>query len=67
MDLESDGGPQRGQRSRLIEELTDEELELIATARVSAEYDHLNALLDDDSETSALSATVGMRASEPPS
>jgi hypothetical protein len=33
-------------RARRIEELTDDELALIDEARVSAEYDHLNALLD---------------------
>jgi PHD/YefM family antitoxin component YafN of YafNO toxin-antitoxin module len=34
-------------RARRIEELTDDELAIIDEARVSAEYDHLNALLDD--------------------
>lgn len=34
-------------RARRIEELTDEELTMISEARVSAEHDHLNALLDD--------------------
>jgi len=34
-------------RARRIEELTDDELEMISEARVSAEHDHLNALLDD--------------------
>lgn len=34
-------------RSRSIEELTDDELKMISEARVSAEHDHLNALLDD--------------------
>ncbi len=34
-------------RARRIEELTDEELVMISEARVSAEHDHLNALLDD--------------------
>ena len=34
-------------RSRRIEELTDQELTMIGEARMSAEYDHLNALLDD--------------------
>ena len=47
MDPKSDGGPPGTQRARFIEELSDEELELIAAARVSAEHDHLNALLDD--------------------
>jgi PHD/YefM family antitoxin component YafN of YafNO toxin-antitoxin module len=34
-------------RSRRIEELSDDELKLISEARVAAEHDHLNALLDD--------------------
>jgi len=34
-------------RARLIEELTEDELAIIDEARVSAEYDHLNARLDD--------------------
>jgi hypothetical protein len=34
-------------RSRGIEELTDGELAMIDQSRVSAEHDHLNALLDD--------------------
>ena len=34
-------------RARRIEELTDEELAMIDKARVAAEHDHLNALLDD--------------------
>jgi PHD/YefM family antitoxin component YafN of YafNO toxin-antitoxin module len=34
-------------RARSIEELTDEELTMIGEARVSAEHDHLNALLDE--------------------
>ena len=34
-------------RARRIEELTDDELALIGEARVSAEHDYLNALLDD--------------------
>jgi hypothetical protein len=34
-------------RSRLIEDLTDQELAMISEARVSAEHNHLNALLDD--------------------
>jgi len=34
-------------RSRRIEELSDDELTMISEARVSAEHDHLNALLDD--------------------
>ncbi len=34
-------------RARRIEELTDDELKMISEARVSAEHDHLNALLDD--------------------
>jgi len=34
-------------RSRSIEDLTDRELEMISAARVSAEHDHVNALLDD--------------------
>lgn len=34
-------------RSRSIEDLTDQEMAMIASARVSAEHDHLNALLDD--------------------
>ena len=33
-------------RSRLIEELDDEELAMIEGARVAPEHDHLNALLD---------------------
>jgi hypothetical protein len=34
-------------RARRINELTDEELAMISEARVSAEHDHLNELLDD--------------------
>jgi hypothetical protein len=34
-------------RARRIEDLTDDELEMVSQARVSAEHDHLNALLDD--------------------
>ena len=34
-------------RARHVTELTDEELTLISEARVSAEHDPLNALLDD--------------------
>jgi PHD/YefM family antitoxin component YafN of YafNO toxin-antitoxin module len=34
-------------RSRRIEELTEDELALIGQARVAAEHDHLNDLLDD--------------------
>lgn len=34
-------------RTRRIEELTDEELAMIAAARVPKEHDHLNTLLDD--------------------
>lgn len=34
-------------RARRIDELTDAELAMIDEARVSAEHDHLNALLDD--------------------
>ena len=34
-------------RSRTIEELSEAEVEAIAQSRVPAEYDHLNALLDD--------------------
>lgn len=34
-------------RARRIEALTDEELAMISEARVSAEHDHLNTLLDD--------------------
>lgn len=34
-------------RSRAIEELSDEELAMIAQAHVPAEYDHLNSLLDE--------------------
>lgn len=34
-------------RARRIEDLTDEELAMIDKARVSAEHDHLDALLDD--------------------
>jgi PHD/YefM family antitoxin component YafN of YafNO toxin-antitoxin module len=37
-------------RARRIEELTDDELAMISEARVSAEHDHLNALLDDYGE-----------------
>ena len=34
-------------RSRLAEEFSDAELEMIAKAKVPPEYEHLNALLDD--------------------
>ena len=34
-------------RARSIEELTDDELAMIAQARVPAEYDHLNSVLDE--------------------
>jgi hypothetical protein len=34
-------------RVRGVEDLTDEELTMISEARVSAQHDHLNALLDD--------------------
>ena len=34
-------------RSRRIEELSDQELAMISEARVPAEHDHLDALLDD--------------------
>jgi hypothetical protein len=34
-------------RLDLIEDLTDQELAMISEARVSAEHNHLNALLDD--------------------
>jgi hypothetical protein len=34
-------------RARRIDDLTDDELTMISEARVSAEHDHLNALLDD--------------------
>ena len=34
-------------RARSIEELTEDELAMIAQARVPAEHDHLNSLLDD--------------------
>ena len=34
-------------RARRIEELTDEELAMSSQARMSAEHDHLNDLLDD--------------------
>lgn len=34
-------------RARTIEELSEAEVEAIAEARVSAEHEHLNALLDD--------------------
>jgi PHD/YefM family antitoxin component YafN of YafNO toxin-antitoxin module len=34
-------------RARGVEELTDQELAMIGEARVSAEHDHLNALIDD--------------------
>ncbi len=34
-------------RARRIEELTDDELAMVSKARVPAEHDHLNALLDD--------------------
>lgn len=34
-------------RSRLVEELTDEEIAMVARSEVPAEYDYLDALLDD--------------------
>lgn len=34
-------------RSRAIEEISDDELALISQARVPAEFDQLNSLLDD--------------------
>ncbi len=34
-------------RSRLVEELTDEEIAMVAKSEVPPEYDHLNALLND--------------------
>jgi hypothetical protein len=34
-------------RARFIEELSEQELAMISEARVSAQHDHLNALLDD--------------------
>jgi hypothetical protein len=37
-------------RARHIEDLTDEELAMIEKARVSPEHNHLDALLDDETD-----------------